>query len=316
MGTFSYSRRDWDVYSRSTVGRTTDELYATRADTAMDPRVFKGVRECRDSSVHPTTTPIIFAADTTGSMGSTADVLVRTLIGKLMGETISRGILEGPMLLPMTFGDICTGSASNSTPGDKNPLQVGQFEQDVETLTRWTKAFWLEKKGYANAFESIDGAMYFVSTRVVTDAWEKRGRKGYFFLATDDFRPEYLSRARAQLGLGVDIEEDIPFNDLLRALRAQWHVYVFVTSGESAYAFQLWNKEHPDITIAVSDVNAIPEIIVSIMEINEKGRTVADVASTWTSPSTAMAVSTSLSSNTALAAGASTGSNSGLIVKG
>lgn len=282
MGFRSYSYEDWSTYTSATHKKTTAELYTSKkGHPDMDPRVFTGVRECRDSDQHPETTPIIMAIDNTGSMGETADTLARKVIGVTLGELITRKTLSGPTMLPMCFGDVFCGNEDSTDKGDEYPLQVGQFEQATTDLAQWTEKLYLERKGYSNQFESIDLPLHFVTNRVVSDAWEKRQKKGYFFLATDDLYPKYMTPARAKEGLNVTLQENLPFATLLEAAMTRFHVYIVYTRGESGPLAQKWISAFPSNVICIQEVDKLAEVIVSTIQVMEGQETVESVAKTW-----------------------------------
>lgn len=92
-------------------------------NTQIKPEmVDTGVRESRDSSEHPETTPIIIALDVTGSMRRTPHEMIKDNFPKLMDALMQLGIKD-PQLLFMAVGD---------HEYDNYPIQVGQFESDTE----------------------------------------------------------------------------------------------------------------------------------------------------------------------------------------
>ena len=60
---------------------------------------------------------------------------------------------------------------------DRVPLQVGQFESD-NRMDDQLRTIFLEGNGGGQKSESYELATYFIARHTVTDAWEKRGRKG------------------------------------------------------------------------------------------------------------------------------------------
>lgn len=74
-------------------------------NTQIKPEmVDTGVRESRDSSEHPETTPIIIALDVTGSMRRTPHEMIKDNFPKLMDALMQLGIKD-PQLLFMAVGD-------------------------------------------------------------------------------------------------------------------------------------------------------------------------------------------------------------------
>lgn len=73
-------------------------------NTQIKPEmVDTGVRESRDSSEHPETTPIIIALDVTGSMRRTPHEMIKDNFPKLMDALMQLGIKD-PQLLFMAVG--------------------------------------------------------------------------------------------------------------------------------------------------------------------------------------------------------------------
>lgn len=111
-------------------------------NTQIKPEmVDTGVRESRDSSEHPETTPIIIALDVTGSMRRTPHEMIKDNFPKLMDALMQLGIKD-PQLLFMAVGD---------HEYDNYPIQVGQFESDTEKIVNSLEEFVLE--GGGNKYE-------------------------------------------------------------------------------------------------------------------------------------------------------------------
>ena len=107
-------------------------------NTQIKPEmVDTGVRESRDSSEHPETTPIIIALDVTGSMRRTPHEMIKDNFPKLMDALMQLGIKD-PQLLFMAVGD---------HEYDRYPIQVGQFESDTEKIVNSLEEFVLEGGG-------------------------------------------------------------------------------------------------------------------------------------------------------------------------
>src|SRR4051812_36458005 len=69
MGSGSFDAGLYRAYTSTTTGKTTDEVFASRGmNKLLDPKGVK-MRESRDSTDNPNSTPVIVAIDVTGSMG-------------------------------------------------------------------------------------------------------------------------------------------------------------------------------------------------------------------------------------------------------
>lgn len=146
-------------------------------NTQIKPEmVDTGVRESRDSSEHPETTPIIIALDVTGSMRRTPHEMIKDNFPKLMDALMQLGIKD-PQLLFMAVGD---------HEYDNYPIQVGQFESDTEKIVNSLEEFVLEGGGGGNAGESYLLAHIIAGYHTETDSWFKRHKKGYLFTIGDE----------------------------------------------------------------------------------------------------------------------------------
>ncbi|QFZ21373.1 hypothetical protein [Saccharothrix syringae] len=233
-----------------------------RADPSMDP---KGVvaRECRDSAEHADSTPIAVLFDVTGSMGSVPKVMQRKL-GKLHGLIQRKGYLADPQLM---FGGI--GDADS----DRVPLQVGQFESD-NRMDEQLRTIFLEGNGGGQKSESYELAAYFVARHVVTDAWRKRGRKGYLFLIGDELNKPRLEAKHVRRVIGDDVRQDIDPVSVYRELERRWHVH-FVLPNQSAYyndpeIADHWRGILGQRFLKLDDPGAVCELIAATIGLEER----------------------------------------------
>ncbi|CAL9474397.1 hypothetical protein SUDANB95_02890 [Actinosynnema sp. ALI-1.44] len=233
-----------------------------KADPALDPYGVT-VRECRDSPDHADSTPIAVLFDVTGSMGQVPKIMQRKL-GKLHGLLQRKGYLTDPQIL---FGGI--GDADS----DRVPLQVGQFESD-NRMDEQLRTIFLEGNGGGQKSESYELAAYFIARHVATDAWEKRGRKGYLFLIGDELDKPRLEARHIRRLLGDDVHQDIDPASVYRELARKWHVY-FVLPNQSHY------YDDPDIAdhwrgllgqhfLKLDDPGAVCELIAATIGLEER----------------------------------------------
>jgi hypothetical protein len=99
-----------------------------------------GVRESRDTTEHPYTTPFNIFFDVTGSMGDRPQEMIKTQFPKLMDKLIQIGVKD-PQLLFGAVGD---------TVYDDYPLQAGQFESDTEKILDSIQNIHIERGGGGN----------------------------------------------------------------------------------------------------------------------------------------------------------------------
>lgn len=224
---------------------------------SMDPKNIK-IREARDSAVHPNTIPIIVSLDVTGSMGHIPHHLVKDGLPHMMGGIIQKGIPD-PALLFLAVGD---------TECDRYPLQVGQFESGDEELDTWLTRTYLEGGGGGNQGESYLLSWYFAANHTVTDAWEKRGKKGFLFTIGDEpclpRIPMNHIKNLMDHGVGQSGYSDA---ELLAAAREKWDVYhLHVTHSEGARrSLGYWKELMGQSCIEVPNYEDVPKIISEIV---------------------------------------------------
>ncbi|MFC6092356.1 hypothetical protein [Saccharothrix lopnurensis] len=232
-----------------------------RADPSLDPR--DAVRECRDSADHADSTPIAVLFDVTGSMGRVPKVM-QTKLGKLHGLIQRKGYLTDPQLM---FGGI--GDADS----DRVPLQVGQFESD-NRMDEQLRTILLEGGGGGQKSESYELAAYFMARHVVTDAWQKRGRKGYLFLIGDELNKPRLEARHIRRVIGDDVHQDIDPVSVYRELERRWHVY-YVLPDQSAYyndpeIAEHWRGVLGQRFLKLDDPGAVCELIAATIGLEER----------------------------------------------
>ncbi len=206
-------------YSAELFDRPRDQW---RADRTMDPFGVP-VRESRDSAEHPNSTPIAVLFDVTGSMGRVPRIM-QTKLGQLHGLLQRGGYVTDPQIM---FGGI--GDAQS----DRVPLQVGQFESD-NRMDDQLRTIFLEGNGGGQKSESYELATYFIAHHTATDAWEKRGRKGYLFIVGDEMNKPVLTAAHLRQVLGEPAHDDVDVRELYREVQERWHTY-FILPKQSHY---------------------------------------------------------------------------------
>ena len=273
MGYGSWNSADWKKYSSARIsGKKVDKIYsATKIDAKYDPKNIY-MRESFDSADHPETTPIIIGLDVTGSMSDLLDVTAKKL-GEMVKDIIERQPVEGPQIMFCAVGDsMC----------DRSPLQATQFESDIRIASQLTD-LWFERGGGGNSFESYPLVWYFAANKTKTDAWEKRKKKGVIFTLGDDGFPEKMTKREIEKVFGDKVSEDINTEALLAQVSRKYEVFhLMVMDGRSEATVKLpnWRRLMGERAISVTDVDAIPEIIVSLLE-NVAGRDTEDIINSW-----------------------------------
>lgn len=297
MGYSAWSPSDWATYSSSTVGKSTDKIYTSRSMIdRLDP---KGVtRESRDSDAHPLSTPIIVGLDVTGSMGMLADTMAREGLGVMIEEILKRKPVVDPQTMIMAIGDVECDAA---------PLQVTQFESGNELVEQLTDIY-IERGGGGNGYESYTAAWYFAAMHTSTDAFEKRGKKGYLFTVGDEPITRILRREHILKFIGDEVQQDFSPQDLLTMVNRMYNVFHIVVEEGNHFSnwpdsvINTWLPVLGQRMIRLSDHKALAEVVVSTIEVNE-GRDRDEVASSW-SGSTSVAVKKAIGSLSPLSAAA------------
>lgn len=285
MGSGRWDAGAWSAYSTAHVaGKPTAAVFTSvEMKDAYDPSRI-AVRESRDSIDNPMSTPIILAADVTGSMGRVADALMRDGLNTLATEIYARRPVTDPHIMVMAVGD---------AECDRAPLQVTQFEADIR-LAEQVKELWLERGGGPNAGESYMLAHLFAGRKTVSDAWEKRRKKGYLFTVGDEPVLPYVTASQAEKFLGIPLQRRLSTEECIALASERFEVFHVVVAerllgaGRADSVIGQWNGLLPQRVIVLEDHQKIAETVVSAIQIAE-GASKADVASSW-SGSTAVAV--------------------------
>jgi len=243
------------------------------AHPSLDPKGV-GVRECRDSADHDNSLPVAVLFDVTGSMGAVPRIM-QDKLGKLHGLLQRKGYADDPQIL---FGGI--GDADS----DRVPLQIGQFESD-NRMDEQLRNILLEGGGGGQKSESYELAAYFIARHTVTDAWRKRGKKGYLFIIGDELNKARLTARHIEDVIGDAVREDISVPSVYRELTDRWHVYYILPNQSSYY-------NDPDIAghwrdllgqqfLRLDDPAAVCELIALTIGLSEDrvdlGRGLADL---------------------------------------
>lgn len=259
MGYSSYSSqsRSTRATTQNFAGASADQLFKQNASRqiheGMNPKDVVS-RESRDSELHPSSVPIHLYLDVTGSMGKIPVQLVREGLPTLVTTLLNKGV-SSPAIMFGAIGDHFTDNA---------PLQVGQFESGDAELDHWLTSVWLEGNGGGNGGESYALAWYFSAFHTSTDAWEKRGKKGFVFTIGDE--PVHRNYANQSvkniMGASYKGEKDMTDAELLLAAQEKNHVYhIFVDSGYNKDPH--WNELMGENVLVVNSIDQIPTIIAN-----------------------------------------------------
>lgn len=226
------------------------------------------IREALDSDEHPTSMPIAVLFDVTGSMRNVPRELIKRL-PDLYGLIIRKGYVEHPQVLFGAIGDATC---------DRVPLQVGQFESDNRADEDLGKIV-LEGGGGGQSTESYELAAYFMARHTYTDAFEKRGEKGYLFIIGDEMPYQQVKVPEVEAHIGEDgLEAGLTVADIFAELREKWHVYIIRPYGGGYHAgepggdevIEAWqNLLTPQYVIPLDDTSAVCDTIALTIGLSE-----------------------------------------------
>lgn len=199
-------------------------------------------REARDNDDHPLSVPVAVMFDVTGSMHTVPRHMQETL-PELVDALKLKAFVEDGQILFGAIGDAYSDAA---------PLQVGQFEADNRVEDHLGN-MWLEGHGGGSGEESYDLAFYFFARHVVTDAWEKRGEKGFLFITGDEHAYPKVNHTQVRRIIGDDLDEDISIEAIIREVKERWHVYFVIPAGTS-HANEPGLKTHWEDLLGVESV--------------------------------------------------------------
>lgn len=203
-----------------------DLLDPKKVAGAASPLAGKVVREARDNDEHPNSIPIIVAFDETGSMGH-VPVLLQKKLAELFALLLRKGYVEDPQLCVGAYGDLDNGETA--------PIQVGQFESDNRADVT-LDALYLEHNGGANGHESAAAIWYYAAAHTATDAWDKRGKKGYLFTIGDETTGGVRRNLWKQyVDPDTTLEKDLTAQEVADLAKERWDVYhVVIDNGAAA----------------------------------------------------------------------------------
>lgn len=269
MGGGTFDPGAYRSFTSSTAGKTTDEIYSSRAmNSNLDPLGVK-IRESRDSVDNPNATPLIVAIDVTGSMGIIADNIAREGLGTLFTGILDRKPISDPHIMFMAVGDVAAG--------DSAPLQVSQFEADKRIIEQLTQIY-LEHGGGGNNFESYNLPWYFAAMHTIHDSMEKRGKRGYLFTVGDEPPPPGLTRKQIKDVTGDDPQADMTSRDLLQMAQRTYDVFhIVIEQGDYPRrsgidsVMRPWTELLGQHVIKLADYTKLAQTIVSAIEVVEGG---------------------------------------------
>lgn len=239
---------------------------ATKIHANLDPnRINKkpvGKLESRDSDEHPESNAILVCFDVTGSNIERARDAQKKLpnLMKLLEKYI-----KDPQIAVAANDDIYVE--------DENSIQISDFESD-NRIDEHIRNIWLVGDGGGNDGESYDLLMYAAARKTVLDCFEKRARKGYFFMYADEPIFKMVKKDDVKQIFGDTLQVDIPIAEIVEELKRQYHVFV-IWPGGAHPGFAHAKKQYEEIfgedcVLTLQHPNLICEMIGGVIGINEE----------------------------------------------
>ena len=274
MGGGSWKDDTWRKYKTSSgisSARSASDIYtARRVSNSYLP--FGVTRESCDSDEHPDSTPIIIGLDVTGSMGGVLHTVADRL-GKTMEEIYKRKVVKDPQILFGAIDDYVTSR--------EECIQVTQFESDIRIAQQLRELKFIQMGG-GNDHESYALLWYFAARHTKCDAI-KKGRKGVIITLGDDGIQPVITRTEVSKVFGDHIEKDIKTSELLNELNRNWEVYHLNIVEGASYIRSVKKSVDSYLgshSIEVTDIDKLPEVIVSLLQAI-KGDDIAGIVQSW-----------------------------------
>jgi hypothetical protein len=251
-------------------GYTETHEAKTKVHDNLDPKrinskTFKKL-ESRDSAEHPNSNAVFVAFDVTGSNYERA-VDAQKKLPNLM--TLLGKYLSDPQIAVAANDDINVEPARST--------QISDFESD-NRIDEHIRNVTLVRNGGGNDGESYDLLMYAAARKTVLDCFEKRGRKGYFFMYADEPIFDVVSASEVKSVFGDNLQGDIPIAEIIEDLRKLYHVFVIWPVGGYDHArkqyLRLFGEES---VLTLQHPNLICELIGATIGVNEELVSVHDV---------------------------------------
>jgi hypothetical protein len=253
---------------------------ATAAHTSLDPKrvagpsspfAGKNIRECRDSTDHPTSNGVAVLLDVTGSM-SRVPVTIQKKLVSLMGLLLRKSYLTDPSILIGGIGDATC---------DQVPMQLGQFESGIEIENDLTNLF-LEGGGGGQQMESYELALYFLARKTAMDCFEKRQKRGYAILIGDEMAYPKVDRHKVKEIFADTLEADISLAEIVAEVQAKFDLYYILPNLTNYYSDKkietFWRELLGQQFIKLDDPEGVSELIATLIGVGEGAADLALVA--------------------------------------
>ena len=278
MGYGSYTSADWNKLKASRGINSDSSVQDIFRDNELkdiyNPK-FINVRESRDSSDSPESTPVILAFDVTGSMGYLAAEIAKNSLNKTVTEIYDKQPVTNPHVMCAAF----TGPINNGA------LQVTQFEADIRVVEQLLDL----KVGFGGNMYSYDAFVwYFAAFHTDIDCYKKRGSKGFLFGIGDEIcdapdNPEHLT-ANAVKTIYDDPAAPYSMAEVYGKASERYEIFHIVTlmGYRENEAYESWCNMMPGRVAAIrdKDIQYLSEVITSLMQLVQ-GMTKEEVIAQW-----------------------------------
>ena len=218
-----------------------------------------GILESRDSAEHPESNAVFVSFDVTGSNYENA-VAAQKKLPNLM-ELLHKYLADPQVLVAANDDFNFVG---------KNCIQISDFESDLR-IDEHIRNVWLTRQGGGNMGESYDLMFYAAARKTVTDCFEKRNHKGYFFMYADEPIFNHVNRDQVKAVFGDQIDKDIPIADIIKELKNTYQPFILWPASSTYFESRkqyvklfgdenVFTLQHPDL---------ICEMIGSIVGLSE-----------------------------------------------
>lgn len=264
-GTWDTTKYTSDKHLRATTG-VADFNYtqtATSVHANLNPRRIiekpAHILESRDSTEHPDSNAVLVSFDVTGSNYGRA-VDAQKKLPNLM--ELLRKYLPDPQ--------VAVAANDDYNYKGRNSVQISDFESD-NRVDDHIRNIWLTRDGGGNNGESYDLVMYAAAHLVSMDCFDKRSRKGYFFMYADEPIFQRVDVDEVNQIFGVTLEANIPITKLVQDLKAMYHVFVIWPEGGYLHAREQYVKLFgEECVLTLQHPNLICELIASTVGLNEE----------------------------------------------
>jgi hypothetical protein len=261
MGYGSYSYEAHEAMTKARRDLPQQEVFQQRAcHPKMDPHGVK-FRESRDSAAHPNSLAVVMALDVTGSMGNIPEILARQTLPSFMKDLMEAGIPD-PQVMFMAVGDAYMDNA---------PLQVGQFESSEQQMDQWLTWMFLERGGGSNPAETYELGMYFAAEHTAMDCFEKRGKKGYFFMTGDEPAFHYVAKEHIEGLIGTQTGRDVPMEEAVQRLDRTFHPFFLIPDQRRrGRCEEFWRGYMDDRVICMDDPADTCDVAAALVALTER----------------------------------------------